>query len=303
MNKNLIFYQYPKSALPTIKMLTQHLSRRAFRPIGPLEMKCGGFVSPYGGEDEGLPLHIQIEDMIQVTLMTETRVVPADAVKRAVSEKVKLIAQEEQRTPGSAERARIRNEILEKMMPQALTKTNRINAYFDTTRRLFIVATSNLKQAEDVIGTIRAVLGTFAVMRCMPFTSPSVAMTNWLLDPEKVPEGIELGAHCELSDPATKGSLVRCQHQDLEATEIREHVRAGKHCTKVEVILKDMLSFVIQQDLTIKRIEVFGVNAPEGTEDGESHEARVEGDLLINGRHAGTIYDALKDIFLIESLD
>jgi recombination associated protein RdgC len=47
---------------------------------------------------------------------------------------------------------------------------------------------------------------------------------------------------------------VSCKHQDLGASEVRNHVKHGKYGVKLALLWKERLSCVLHEDLSIKRL-------------------------------------------------
>jgi recombination associated protein RdgC len=48
--------------------------------------------------------------------------------------------------------------------------------------------------------------------------------------------------------------VVSCKHQDLGAGEIRNHIKNGKYATRLALQWKERLSFVLHEDMSIKRL-------------------------------------------------
>ena len=60
---------------------------------------------------------------------------------------------------------------------------------------------------------------------------------------------------CEMKDPVEGGAVVKCQHQELRCDEIDKHLDAGKQVTKLALIFEDNLSFVIGDDLIVRKLK------------------------------------------------
>ncbi len=48
---------------------------------------------------------------------------------------------------------------------------------------------------------------------------------------------------------------MKCQHQELRGDEIDKHLEAGKQVTKLALVLDDNLSFVLGDDLVIRKLK------------------------------------------------
>ncbi|MCF5938434.1 recombination-associated protein RdgC, partial [Xanthomonas perforans] len=71
------------------------------------------------------------------------------------------------------------------------------------------------------------------------------------------------------------GAIVKCQHQELRGDEIEKHLEAGKQVTKLALVLDDNLSFVLGDDLVIRKLK-FLDGALDQLDDVEGDGARAE---------------------------
>ena len=100
---------------------------------------------------------------------------------------------------------------------------------------------------------LRNSLGRLPATPLQSDKSLSGYMTRWL-DGGQLPSGFELGDDCELKHPQPDGGVVTCKHQDLGAAEVRNHIKGGKRAVKLAMRWTDRLSFVLHEDLSIKRL-------------------------------------------------
>ena len=77
-------------------------------------------------------------------------------------------------------------------------------------------------------------------------------LTGWIAG-DPLPEGLSLGEECELKDGDDHGAIVRCQRQELQSDEITRHLESGKQVTKRALTLDDHVSFVLGEDLVIRK--------------------------------------------------
>jgi recombination associated protein RdgC len=74
-----------------------------------------------------------------------------------------------------------------------------------------------------------------------------------------------------LRDPATAtGAIARCRRQDLETDEVREHLRNGKQVFQLGLVFDDRISFVLGEDLILRKLRFLDV-VLDGM--GDSHES------------------------------
>ena len=69
-------------------------------------------------------------------------------------------------------------------------------------------------------------------------------------------------------------STVTCRRQDLATGEIRQHIEAGKICTRIGLRWHGDLKFAIDRDLALKQIKV--ESSDDDTEDDDDPIARLD---------------------------
>ena len=110
---------------------------------------------------------------------------------------------------------------------------------------------------------------------------------------EGVPEGLSLGEECELKDAMEGGAVVKCQNQELQSDEIAKHLEAGKQVTKLALVLDDHVSFVLGEDLIVRKLK-FLDGAVDQLENTEHDDLRAE----LDARFA-LMAGELKRLFLV----
>ena len=251
MFRNLTFFRFPPtldfSALPELVV------DAALEPVGPLEFHSQGFLHPYGlGHEAGV---VQTGKAIWLTVGSESKILPGSAVNDALHKKVAEIEDREGQKIGARARKRIKDDLVHEMLPRALVKTGRTDAVLFPDLGLLVVDTSSRKRAEGVVSEIRGALGGFPALPVNAEVSPRSVMTAWLAG-ESMPDWLALGEDAELRDPMQGGGVVKIQSQELATAEgeVDEHLAAGKKVTKLGMALQDQLSFVIGEDLVVRKL-------------------------------------------------
>jgi len=78
-------------------------------------------------------------------------------------------------------------------------------------------------------------------------------LTQWLLN-NKAPDDITIEDECELRSPEEAGGIIRCKRHDLALPEIKNHLDTGKEVIKLALSWADRISFIIDENLSIKRL-------------------------------------------------
>jgi len=112
--------------------------------------------------------------------------------------------------------------------------------------------------------------------------SPSDVMTQWLQGTRPLPTGFELQDECELREPGDSGGIVRCKGCDLQSEEFKAHLEAGKRVVKLALSWEEKISFIIAEDLTIKRLKFSDVLQEQAQDSGAEDAAdRFDADFSI----------------------
>ncbi|MDO1528890.1 recombination-associated protein RdgC [Fulvimonas sp. R45] len=273
--RNLTLFRFSPAVAADLARLEEALGEHRLRPCGPLEMFTKGFVPPIGrGEDAALT-HA-VKHCTWLAVGGEDKLLPAAVVNDELQRKVRKIAEEEGRKVGGRERKRLKEDLLTELLPRAFVRSSRLSAYVDTKHGWLVLDTSSRKSAENALTQIREALGSFPAVPLAPEEGPRVLMTDWLAN-GNLPAGLALGDECELRDPASAtGAIARCRRQDLDAEEVKEHLRNGKQVFQLGLVFDDRISFVLGEDLVLRKLKFLDVVMDEL---GDSHEdASAEAD-------------------------
>jgi len=261
--RNLTLFRFPTSL--DLAELDDRLAEVPLKHVGPLELSARGFVSPFGRDAEALS-H-RIDDAIWLTVGGEDKLLPAAVVNDLLAKKLAEMEQKEGHKPGGRARKRMKEDLVHELLPRAFVRPSRTDAMLDLEHGLCIVDTSSRKNAENVVSELRHALGSFPALPLNAEIAPRAVLTGWIAG-ESLPEGLALGEECELKDAAEQGAIVKCQHQELQSEEIQKHLEAGKQVTRLALTLDDHVSFVLGEDLVIRKLKFLdgAVDQLEGTE-------------------------------------
>ncbi|MBL8300886.1 MAG: recombination-associated protein RdgC [Rhodanobacteraceae bacterium] len=249
--RNLTLFRYSEAMAESLAELDTVLEAKRLRPCGPLEQSTRGFVSPHGRTAAALT-H-KIGPYTLVALGGEDKLLPGSVVNEELSARLQKINEEQGRRVGAKERKRMKEEILTDFLPRAFVKPYRMLAYLDLKHGWLVVDTASRKSAEEVLSELREATGTFPATPMAPEESPRTLMTDWVVS-GNLPAALALADECELRDPAESGAIVRCRRQDLETDEVREHLKTGKQVFQLGLTFDDRISFVLGEDLVIRKL-------------------------------------------------
>ena len=268
--RNLTLFRFPTTL--DFSQLDELLPEMQLKPVGTLELSSRGFVSPFGRNEP--ELSHRYGDAIWLTVGGEDKILPSSVVNDLLGKKLAEIEEKEGRKPGGRTRKRIKEDLVHELLPRAFVKPSRTDALLDLQHGFVAVDSSSRKSAEDVVSQIRGALGSFPALPLNAEVAPRSILTGWIAG-EPLPEGLTLGEECELKDAMDGGAVVKCQNQDLQGDEIAKHLEAGKQVTRLALTLDDHLSFVLGEDLVIRKLK-FLEGAVDQLENTEREDLRAE---------------------------
>ncbi|NII53547.1 recombination-associated protein RdgC [Luteibacter sp. SG786] len=292
--RNLTLFRFSPAVAADLSRLDDVLPEHQLRAVGPMEMSTRGFVSPFGRGDDRLTHTVGHDTMVVVG--SESRMLPPSVVNDELASRVQKIAENEGRKVSGRERKKIKDDVLNELLPRAFVRQTLTSAYANLTGGWVVVNTASRKTAEGVLSQIREALGSFPAVPLAPEDSPRILMTHWVATGE-LPAGFALGDEIELRDPATaSGAVARCRRQDLDTDEVREHLRTGKQVFRIGLTFDDRISFVLGEDLVIRKVRFTDVVLDEQPEH-ESGEAERDATFALMALEHRRLLDRLADIF------
>ena len=249
--RNLQLYRLGQAFDMAPEVFDDRLQPDAFKGCSSMDMLTCGWAPPLGRHGQQL-VHAA-NGYIMICARKEEKIIPAGVVRQLLEDRITDIEAAEGREIYRREKMRLKEEIIVDLLPRALTRISNQFAYIDTRNQLLIVDSASPAKAETLIGQLRTTLGRFRATPLKTRQSLSGLMTRWL-GGESLPRDFVLGDECELKHPDPEGGIISCKRQDLEASEIRNHIRNGKQAVKLSLDWKERLSFVLHEDLSIKRL-------------------------------------------------
>lgn len=255
--RNLTIFRFPTTL--DLSDLDTRLADARLKPVGPLELSSRGFISPMPSKGDvgrdGEALSHAIGDAIWLSVGSEERLLPGAVVNDLLSKKLADIEEKEGRRPGGRTRKRLKDELITELLPRAFVRPGRTDALLDLEHGICVVDSSSRKSAENVASEIRRALGSFPALPLNAEVAPRAVLTGWVAG-DPLPDGLSLGDECELKDAADKGAVVKCQRHELSCDEIGKHLEAGKQVTRLALNLDDHVSFVLGEDLVVRKFKL-----------------------------------------------
>ena len=261
--RNLTLFRFPTTT--KLDDLDSGLNECQLKPVGPLELSTRGFISPFGRDSD--EMSHKRSDATWLAVGGEDKILPGSVVNDMLNKKLSEIEAKEGRKPGGKTRKRIKDELITDLLPRAFVKPSRTDALIDMGLGVVAVDSSSRKSGENVVSEIRRALGSFPALPLNAEVAPRSVLTGWVAG-EPLPEGLSLGDECELRDPIDQGAVVKVQRMELQSDEIAKHLESGKQVTRLALTLDDHVSFVLGEDLIVRKFKLLdgAVDELESTE-------------------------------------
>lgn len=247
----------------TQEQLEAALSHMAFKPCEPLQTLSIGFTPPRGPHN-ALVESVSGELIFQVEM--EQKSVPGAAIKARVKEMADEIERTTGRVPGRKEKADLKVEALQELLPRAFPKRSRALAWLSRSLKMLVLSNSSNSVSDNLTtallnGLEKEGLPFIPLRRLNTTMSPETAMVNWLLADETAPfETFTLGRELELKDEESKATVKYGNHL-LPLDEVKKHIEEGKRPTRLALTWSDNISFMLTNRLHLKKIDIIGVNS------------------------------------------
>lgn len=287
--KQLSIYRLTGQSTPEAAQLSDALGKTPFQPCSGLDWFSEGWVTPANHLAEPV---FSANHCLLVSLKREDKVLPGAVIRDFVEHKAAEIEAAEHRKVGRKEKQAIKEQVTDDLLPRAFTRASRLSAYLDLERRWLMVDSGTASKAEGLVSKLREALPPFPAPLPRTRIAPHTAMTDWLAAGE-APDGFELDAECELKDSSENGAVVRCVRMDLTADEIRQHIATGKQATRLGLIWRDRVRFVLTDTLQLKRIQFLDVLQDEASQAGDDSASLFEATFTLMSAELGDLVDTL----------
>lgn len=288
--KNAIIYLLP-DGWQLEAGFAEKLEQAAFTPCMGLDWFSEGFAPPTPFSSD---LVFTAQNSNRVCLKHEEKVLPSATVRDLVNGKVAEIQEAEARNVWWIEKQQLKEQIVDDLLPRALTKSRRTEAIFDTERGYLLVNEASDKRAEQMLIKLREALGGLKV--AMPYTreSPSSLMTEWLLQGHA--EGdFELGYNVLLQGVGDVVPKVKISKKDLTHPEVIQHAKNGMKVVELELEWREQISFTLTQNFALKRIRFLDV-LQEEAEQGDDAASLTFASQIIMTTALGGMLDELANL-------
>ncbi len=263
--KNLTLYRISERWPARPDTLEKKLAELPLKPCGGFQMESIGWTAP---REEGLFLYHQGHHWMPA-LGVEQKLLPGSVVRQAVEERAAKLAKKQAFPVGRKQKRDLREEILNELMPRALSRRRITRGWVDRSSGLMAVDASGDPKAEQFTETLRRADDNLGAARLDTQRSPAASMAEWLAKGD-APGKFGIDQDLELRAPDASKASVRYARHRLDGRDIRDHLAAGKQPVRLGLTWNERISFVLTDTLQVKRLTFLDIlKREDGGEEGD----------------------------------
>ncbi len=222
-----------------------------FVECGATQTRSAGWVAPRSEDHAALVEAVAGQWLLR--LQVETKQVPGAVLRRRVQSLAAQIEKTSGRKPGKKEQRDLRDQAQLDLLPQAFAKQRSHAVWIDRDAGLLLIDAGSGSHGDEVITALTQALTGLSAQPVQTARSASAAMAEWLASGEP-PVHFTVDRDCELKAADGERAVVRYARHALDTAEVRAHVLAGKHPTRLALTWRSRVSLVLTEQLQIKKL-------------------------------------------------
>jgi recombination associated protein RdgC len=276
--KNLVVYRIGAGWSPAPEDFEAKLAATPLRKCGGFEMETRGWTAP---RHEGQFLYTQQRQWL-IALGHEQKLLPASVVRQVAEERIAERESMLGNRMGRKQKRDIRDQVQSELLPRALAKRASTFAWIDTANGWLAIDAAGEPKAEQFLEVLRRTEDGLSLARLETQMSPATAMTRWLVQGD-VDGPFTIDQDLELRAPDTSKATVRWARHPLEGKDVRDHIAAGKQAVRLGLTWNERISFVLTEQLHVKRLSFLDIVEREtpSEEEVENEDERFDIDFAL----------------------
>ena len=247
--KNLLVYRLNRWDV-TPAALEEKLSKNTLQACSGLEMQRLGWVSP---KEDGQPFVHTLGSQMLICLGAEKKLLPTTVISQFAKSRAVEVEEQQGYKPGRKQMKQIKEAITDELLPKAFALRRKTYVWINPAAGFLVVDAANLAKADELVEMLIKTVDRIALTLIKTEMSPSSAMTSWMVG-DDLSSVFTIDRDCELRGSGEEKSTVRYVRHTLESEEIAKHVTAGKEVTRLAMTWNDKISFVLHENLQLKRL-------------------------------------------------
>jgi recombination associated protein RdgC len=247
--KNLQVYRLTRFDL-TPAALAAKLAEHELQAASGLEMQRLGWLPPKG---EGEPFVHQYGEQVLVSLGVEKKLLPSGVVNQFAKARAQEIEEQQGYKPGRKQMKQIKEAMTDELLPRAFALRRATSAWIDPVGRWLVIDAASAAKSDELIEMLLKATDGIAFAPLRTNVSPSAAMTGWLAGGD-VPSIFTLDDNVELRGAGEGKISVRYVGHTPDSDEVKKHIESGKTVVRQALTWNDRVSFVLDEQMQLKRI-------------------------------------------------
>jgi recombination associated protein RdgC len=274
--KNLVVYRLGAGWSRKADDLEARLAQQPLQKCGGFEMESRGWVCPH---HEGSYLYRQGKHWL-LALGFEQKLLPGSVIRDAAEEQIAKMEGMLGHPIGRRQKRDIKDKVTAELLPRALSRRRRTFAWIDSANGLLAIDAAGDPKAEEFVETLRKTEDDLPAVRLDTQLSPSAAMGRWVTAGEA--DGpFSIDQDLELRAADSSKATVRYARHTLDGKDIREHIAGGKEAVRLGLTWNDRISFVLTEQLHVKRLSFLNIIERESAEEMENEDERFDIDFAL----------------------
>ena len=265
---------------PALSPLNEALATAPFEPCTPSQIESFGWVPVRGNPGEYV---VHADGHYLLSLCHERKTVPAATIKRIANDRAAEIEKAEGYKPGRKQIREIRETVATELVAKAIPVQSITYIWINLDHGWFGINVPSAGKVDIVIEQLKRALDKTPLESIHTVQSPSAMMTGWLCSGGEDRDTFTIDRDCELRSMGEDKSAVKWTRQDLNYKEIYHHIEAGKRATQLALTWDSKISFILTEDLKIKRIAFLDILQEKADQQAEDGADILEADLTIMG--------------------
>ncbi|TXI94850.1 MAG: recombination-associated protein RdgC [Burkholderiaceae bacterium] len=282
--KNLQVFRLPAPWKVDVDQLSAKLAAQSFSNISASDMQSEGWASPRN--DDRL-VH-SVNNQLLLLLQTEKKLLPSSVINQVAKARAKELEEQQGFAPGRKAMKELKERVTDELLPRAFSITRQTWVWIDPVHGWLVVDGASPAKADEVIKLLLK-CDKIPLESLRTKVSPQTAMTDWLSGNE-APKGFTIDQDTELRAHTEDKATVRYVRHSLDPEDVQRHIAAGKQCTKLAMTWDDKISFVLTENLTIKRIKPLDILS-EDKELAADENERFDADFVLMTSELATMLD------------
>ncbi|MCE7913669.1 MAG: recombination-associated protein RdgC [Nitrosomonas sp. PRO4] len=247
--RNLQIYRITSGNI-TPNSLEETLSQHTLQPCTQMQMQSRGWLPP---RDEQPNFVLAFGQHWLIALGVEKKLLPAAVISQHAKARIANFEQVQGYRVSKKQVRDIKEATIIELLPRAFAQQHKTYAWIDAVNNRLILDTVSASKAEEFIEVLLKTVPDIKLAPLDTKISPSTAMTRWLSG-DDIPSIFTIDRDCELQGMSDEKETIKYTCHTLDAEETGRHIRAGKKATKLAMTWDGKISFVLHDNLQLRRI-------------------------------------------------